>query len=489
MNNRCHAITTKGEQCKLRSVGDDKLCHRHSKIVKNNGSIILIKDNGINLNIIKDNEINLNIIKKVKINDNDNQIIQKRKPGIRNRKQENRTYNQFDYSKYYGDYMFDDELDEYLLAIYESNKTNSGKTNPGEIKSNKLQQTQSKPNISSLNIEPQEILIPMDPTLEYECQCCFTEFPYVDLIKCSNASTKYKHVYCKDCIQGYIESGINDKKATCQCMSDTKDESCKGCYSEEDIAKCLPEQTFKNFRDMSIVSTTTSFAKLFDNYKICPFCNMYGIIAEPDIKYIQCGRCVNKSWCVTCKRNAHGNEPCWKIRDENDVDGIVHTVTEIITNALAHKCPKCGSEYIKEEGCNLITCSACHSYSCYLCGMLIKPRGTEKYWHFYGEGGEPTKEKTCKLFNDTGIVNKLRDQGNSKFNNAKVISACRALLNANTPAVQTKMMVEMKKHGVDLTNGTFNNKAKPAKPVVTANNNDDQNKQEKGGIFNGCIIS
>lgn len=45
-----------------------------------------------------------------------------------------------------------------------------------------------------------------------------------------------------------------------------------------------------------------------------------------------------KTWCIVCKKDAHGEDSCWKIKDEKDIDAIIHAVTETITNALAHKC-------------------------------------------------------------------------------------------------------------------------------------------------------
>lgn len=329
-----------------------------------------------------------------------------------------------------------------------------------------------------IEIKEEEKIVPLDPLLQYECQCCFTEFPFDDLIKCSNASAKYKHLFCKECIQGYTEAGINNKKATCQCMSDTKDENCKGHYSESDIEKCLPEQTFKNFKDMLIVSTVTSFAKVLSDYQICPFCNMFGLIAEGNIKYIQCQKCI-KSWCVLCRKEAHEDDPCWKIKDEKDHDAIVSAVTETLTNALVHKCPSCHSKYIKEEGCNLMTCSSCHSYSCYLCGIKLIPRAGSKYWHFYDTNGIPTKEKTCKLFNDAGFIGQLTNQGNTKFNNDKVLKECKKLLAINNEAVQQVMILEMKKQGVDIIEGTFMN------TVVVK----DQPVKQKVKFFDVCIIS
>lgn len=439
MDDRCHAIIAPGRRCKLKIAKKNcTLCHKHLRISMD----------GTNVKII-DDYLFFEETYEEPVCEPDYEKPETQKPNFKV------NYIKIDYSanmlpiknNYFDNYY--DTLTEQEIQKFED----------VHQKMNNIR-NKHKPQIKT-----KEILVPLDPALTYECQCCFTEYPFGELIKCSNASTKYKHTFCKDCIKGYVESGINDKKATCQCMLDTSDEHCNGIYTEPDIEKCLTEQTYAIFKDMLIVSEITSFAKMFDNYKICPFCNMFGVIVEGDIKYVECKRCTDKSWCIMCKKDAHGEDSCWKIKDEKDIESIIHMVTETITNALTRKCPKCFTEYVKEEGCNLIKCTACHSYSCYLCGILIEPRGGEKYWHFYGEGGDPTIEKTCKLFNDTREIKNHKDQGNNKFNNDKIITACKELLNANSLAVQTIMKTEMKKYGVDLETLHFQNKL-IEKPLV-----------------------
>lgn len=437
MSNRCHAITETRTRCKLKIAGNNHgtLCHKHLRITM---------DGRTHINLVKnpDDDYDDDYVYDVPMHVPIHAPIPAQIPMLAPRYQQhqrvprqinnNNCDGNGDHDDFQVNYAYDMILDDMLDdSVYES-----------------LEQKYLQPNI--VVIKP-EILIPLDPTQNYECQCCFTEYSFDELIKCSNASTKYKHVYCNDCIKGYIESGMNDKNVSYQCMSDTKNENCKGCYKNSDIEKCLSEKMYKIFSDMIIVSEITSFAKLFNNYKICPFCNMFGIIVEGnDIQYVKCERCVDKSWCILCKREAHDKDPCWKIKNANDRDAIVYAVTETITNALAHKCPNCNTEYIKEEGCNLITCSACHSYSCYLCGISIKPIAGDKYWHFYGEGGTPTNIKTCQLFNGYG-----EKQGNTKYNNDKILKACETLLKANDLEIQNIMKIEMKKHGIQIDNSNI----------------------------------
>lgn len=451
INNRCHAITIKGTRCTLKSSGDNNfLCYRHKKIHDDGRKIKMFDDVDVGVDI----DVRAATADAAADADADETLAKyKKKKGK----------NKIDYSQFLTDYMDDDDVSIYLTNSNSNNNNNSNNNSyvkPAKKSAKQIQQIKQIQPIRQIQPIKQiqkidDILIPLDPAQNYECQCCFSELPFEQLIKCSSASTKFKHIFCTDCIKGYIEAGINDKKVSCQCMSDTKDEHCNGFYLESDIEKCLDEQLLKNFKEMLVVSTVTSFAKILDGYQICPHCNMYGLIIEGNVKYVKCDRCVDKSWCILCRRDAHDKDPCWKIKNEKDYDAIVYAVTETLTNALVHKCPSCHSKYIKEEGCNLMTCSSCKSYSCYLCGLLIKPKKEDKYWHFYGEGGTPTAIKTCKLFNDTGNIIKTANQGNTKFNNDKVIAECKKLLNANTVEVQNIMINEMKKQGVDIGKEIF----------------------------------
>ena len=514
-NSRCSAITIKGERCKLKAISDgEMLCYRHAKL----------KNNGKKLTTIDNTKINPNNLKPQNLNNQ--KINQNAYPKINQN-----AYPKIDQNKYNEMAMTDEQFENYLAQMghfdphknyhcvmqnqinKQNNLNNLNNLNVlddlddwNNLIDEHLKQNNNNNNKSSVPYDPTDMnnmkfwfdiidkqdktkpstilktnkLTLLDPSIKYECQCCYTEYSFEDLIKCSNASVEFKHLFCRDCIKGYVEANINDKKTSCQCMMDTKDENCMGYYAEDEIICCLSDEMAKKFSDMLIVSTVTSFAKMFDGYQICPFCNMYGLIIEGNIKYVKCERCINKSWCILCRREEHGDDPCWKIKNENDTDAIIYAVTETLTNALVHKCPVCHSKYIKEEGCNMMTCSSCKSYSCYLCGIKLENKKGDKYWHFYGSGGTPTKIKTCKLFNDQGSTKSLKNQGNTKFNNDKVIAECKKLLNANTPKVQIVMKNEMKKQGIDIDKNIFDdkipNKPPVAKKPVVPNNQQVPNK-------------
>jgi hypothetical protein len=284
-------------------------------------------------------------------------------------------------------------------------------------------------------IEPILKLKPIIPLViegEFECQCCYTKYQFTELITCSRACEEHKHAFCKDCMKGYIESELSEKKASLRCMMSI--EKCGGEFSKQTIKDCIDEKTFKTFEDQALISEIISFAKILDNYQTCPFCEKYACQVDNTITFCICERC-EKSWCIKCRRLSHDPHPCNKITDNTDVEGIKRIVHETMTNALIHKCPTCHTKYIKETGCNMMHCS-CGNNSCYLCNSKISTN--IGYDHF--------KNSKCRLYNDgTG---KGADQGNAKFNNEKLINECNKLLNVNSYKVQKIIRQEMILQGI-----------------------------------------
>lgn len=302
--------------------------------------------------------------------------------------------------------------------------------------------TPSAPPMPVLDPEPEPE--PLIITDTYECQCCFTEYTNEELIKCSKASTKYTHVFCKDCINGYIEANLSDRKATLCCMMSNADK-CNGEYTLLDIEKSTTNDIYTKFDEMKAITDTLMFSKILDNYQICPFCYKYGIIIQ-NIKYIKCNRCL-KIWCSRCRKEDHGDIGCNVITNNKDIDNIKKIVQETMTEALTHYCPTCKTKYIKTDGCNKIHCTSCNTYSCYLCGIKIVPIGGKYYYHFKGSGSYDGKS-SCVLFNDGD--GKSSDHGNAKFNNIKMIKALDYLLYINNDdVVRNVILKEIKNNGIN----------------------------------------
>ena len=216
------------------------------------------------------------------------------------------------------------------------------------------------------------------------CRCCYTDdIANSDLVKCSKVSSENQHLVCSDCITGSIKSNISEGVGTFACIFDNS-EKCGGVYDTEILKTVLDADTMSKLAELVEVKEASAKALKLDNYQLCPFCSRFGcVLIAPAIG--ECEKC-GKHWCATCRREDHGSRHCYELEFKlgtsirqwcDDIDRMIH---EIMTNQTAHRCPKCKSTFIKEEGCNKITCNKCHAYSCYVCGDLI-PKEVS-YQHF-----------------------------------------------------------------------------------------------------------
>lgn len=131
-----------------------------------------------------------------------------------------------------------------------------------------------------------------------------------------------------------------------------------------------------------------------ENLASCPFCPYaaeYPLI-EIDREF----RCMapecEKVSCRLCKLESHIPKTCEENAKEAGLS-IRRQVEEAMSAAMIRKCNKCGTPFIKEEGCNKMRCTlaGCGNTQCYVCSKSCD------YAHFNDEtrGG---KTGNCPLF-------------------------------------------------------------------------------------------
>lgn len=278
------------------------------------------------------------------------------------------------------------------------------------------------------------------------CGVCFDDIGALNnLIKCSSSDCYISHIICKNCLLGHITSMLNDGIASNECMFD-KSEKCGGCYSEIDIQNAIGvenREMLNKWNETLISSEIIKLAGICDNYLICPLCCRWGCIFDVPAGasnrhafYIPCGKC-GLQWCTLCKRGAHGGRSCYELHflAEDMTAGqwecvIDKMLQDVVTRTLTHCCSICGCTYIKEEGCNLMTCPKCNGMSCYICGMKLYYKGNTKYWHFTGHD-LADRGATCPLWNNVAGDGKSTNQGNMEYNLAKVEQEFRGFIKAN----------------------------------------------------------
>ncbi|USW57265.1 Putative TRIAD supradomain-containing protein [Septoria linicola] len=225
-----------------------------------------------------------------------------------------------------------------------------------------------------------------------ECQACFDDLPMNRQIHCNGEAA---HFTCFDCAITYIKSEVGQSRCGVMCTA-----GCGAGYAHaqlhllEDkalLAKLEQLQQEKDIRDAEL-----------DDLAECPFCDYKAILPpiEEDFEF----RCANpdceKISCRRCKAMSHIPASCEEHSKDHKLNSR-HQIEEAMTAALVRKCGKCSKPFIKEFGCNKMSCPSCGNLQCYVCSASVKD-----YDHFVQNpaGGPRTgagsSKKLCPLYDN-----------------------------------------------------------------------------------------
>lgn len=186
-----------------------------------------------------------------------------------------------------------------------------------------------------------------------DCQCCFEEFPLNRMYGCGGMT---EHIFCKTCMKSYVESEMGSSRCRPVCFADS---SCGGTFTRTQLEACLDQTTFERLEHMQQMQDLDIAGLNLDE---CPFCDFKQECPpmEEDKEF----RCLNpkckKVSCRYCQRETHVPLSCEEAKKE-DKTTIRHIVEEAMTAALIRNCNKCKNPFIKEYGCNKMSCSKCHN--------------------------------------------------------------------------------------------------------------------------------
>jgi TRIAD3 protein (E3 ubiquitin-protein ligase RNF216) len=131
-----------------------------------------------------------------------------------------------------------------------------------------------------------------------------------------------------------------------------------------------------------------------ENLENCPFCPF---AAEyPSVEVDREFRCqapdCEKVSCRLCKEESHIPKTCQEHMKDKGLS-IRRQIEEAMSAALIRKCNKCGTPFVKEEGCNKMTCTrnGCGNMQCYVCSKSCD------YGHF-DDAKRGGKAGNCPLF-------------------------------------------------------------------------------------------
>lgn len=236
-------------------------------------------------------------------------------------------------------------------------------------------------------IEDENLQQSIDAGATAECQACFDDLPMNRQIHCSGA---IPHFTCYECAENYIKSEIGESRCRVMCTA--------GCGSgfapnqlnllaDKGLLEKLGQlQQEKDIRDAGL-----------DDLEECPFCDYKAILPpiEEDFEF----RCANprceKVSCRRCKSLSHIPFTCEQHQKDNAVNSR-HKIEEAMTAAMIRSCNKCKKTFIKDYGCNKMTCPSCGNLQCYVCSQSLKD-----YNHFdqRSHGGSSAAGK-CPLYDN-----------------------------------------------------------------------------------------
>ncbi|KAG5768564.1 hypothetical protein H9Q72_003959 [Fusarium xylarioides] len=219
-----------------------------------------------------------------------------------------------------------------------------------------------------------------------ECGCCFADTPWNRLVYCQGEDP---HAFCINCARRHAETQIGLSKYELECMSMI---GCTAGFSHSERQKFLNKKLASAI-DRIEQEANLRMAKLPDLAN-CPFCCYAEVYPPVDIdKEFRCrnDECKITS-CRLCNYKTHIPKTCQEAAIERGVD-MRREVEEAMSRALIRTCNKCSTPFIKEEGCNKMTCTrkGCGNVQCYVCSKSCD------YNHFNDEsrGG---KQGNCPLF-------------------------------------------------------------------------------------------
>jgi hypothetical protein len=172
------------------------------------------------------------------------------------------------------------------------------------------------------------------------------------------------HTYCNDCVREYLKTKIT--------AGDCIDIRCMhpGCRTVMDysfIKTLLPTELFKKYEEFSLQAALKSATDV----RWCPKpgCGLalFGEASQPQMR-CTCGH----EYCFLCGEDWHVGT-CAEYKQWKVVNGKVDKEFEKYAKENTKPCPRCKNAIQKNEGCNHMTCAACHHQFCWLCGADYSP--------------------------------------------------------------------------------------------------------------------
>lgn len=234
-----------------------------------------------------------------------------------------------------------------------------------------------------------------------------------------------EHVFCRECISGYIEVRI--KEGTVHAIN-CPEPKCGTEVSPPQIRELVSPELFARYDHILLASILDTMGDII----YCPRSScQYPVSKEENEKMAICPEC-KYVFCIYCKMVYHGVEPC-RLKNEEKLTLIKEyqnadketklkleqrygksLLTSLVENHMSETwiynnskpCPNCNTAIEKSDGCNKMACWKCNTFFCWLCGARLDP--SVPYKHYY----DTQSRCNNRLFE--GIITEGNDSDNEE---------------------------------------------------------------------------
>ncbi|KAL8617652.1 hypothetical protein ACOMHN_047898 [Nucella lapillus] len=214
-----------------------------------------------------------------------------------------------------------------------------------------------------------------------ECPCCCEE----ECLSEDMRACVQGHLFCRNCVAHSARVAFGDGKTTFPCLSGYCEHQFPLSVLKESLPSAMFSKMLRKLQEEEV--RQAGIADLVE----CPFCSFATIMPDPHDKVLHClnPECLKDS-CRLCREPEHMPLRCEEVERQSET-AMRTFIERRVTEAMLRKCHRCGKHFIKEAGCNKMTC-VCAATSCYVC----KEPGID-YGHFTGSNCTEEDANTLHL--------------------------------------------------------------------------------------------
>jgi len=147
----------------------------------------------------------------------------------------------------------------------------------------------------------------------YECGCCCADIAFENSVQCTDG-----HLFCKHCVQRYVEETVFGNGSTrVKCMNTS--EECNGFFNDVMLRASLPLKVLQAY-DAAVARENL---KGLENIVQCFDCGLQVEMPEGSGTVLSCQECGAET-CRLCGEEAHIPLRCNEVEKKSMYDAVKH---------------------------------------------------------------------------------------------------------------------------------------------------------------------